>query len=79
MSYCIHSNQHAFFIHPRPRITLILFFSSIIDKTKNGKFKICFKMESVIKVDCFLSGYRSRSIALKVLRYSGYTFYSTKI
>jgi hypothetical protein len=37
--------------------------SLITDKTKSGKFRICFKTESVIQADCFISW----SKALKVI------------
>jgi hypothetical protein len=30
------------------------FFSSVTDKTTSGKFRICFKTESVIKADFFI-------------------------
>jgi hypothetical protein len=71
-----------FFFSPNAKNYINYFFSSITDKTKSGKVRICFKTESVIlilKSELFFSGYRSWSKALKVILYSGYTFYSTKI
>jgi hypothetical protein len=62
MSYCIRSNQHAFFLFVQGQ-ELHSFFSSITDQTKSGKFRICFKTEPVIKADYF---YLAIALGLKL-------------
>jgi hypothetical protein len=52
--------QHAFSHLPKAKNYINSFFSSITDKTKSGKFRICFKTESVIKADCYIASVNTK-------------------